>query len=131
MPRKKSTPANKETRTTEVKPAEQVRSSVSPAPTRKVEPPRPRAAAPVTRTIGPAFNNYEVPKGEENVVHVEIEQRSFNPVTLKRESAPQIYKTDPRQWQQWLEVRETLGWSINQILHLPEGAKEVEPDPFG
>jgi len=70
--------------------------------------------------------NYNVPKGEENTVAVKIEQVNFDPATGERLSRPLIHKTNPTQWLQFIEYHKTQGFTILELLHIPEGAKMIE-----
>lgn len=68
-------------------------------------------------------SDYEVPKHEKHLVHAEIEKRIFDRVTGERKSKPYVQKWDPQQWETWKTQAESLGYTINCILHAPDMAK--------
>ena len=63
--------------------------------------------------------NYVVPRGEEQVYHVKIEVKQFNPKTGERISRPRIQKFGMKTWES--SVRDSLrkqGYTM-EILHDP------------
>lgn len=77
-------------------------------------------------TQAPAKEVYQVPEGEENSVHAEIEVPAFDSTTGERLSKPYIQKFNIRAWSQFLQYHKNHGLNINKVLHLPEGAKAYE-----
>lgn len=69
-------------------------------------------------------NKYDVPKGEENSVHAEIEQVRFDAQTGERLSKSFVQKWRIWEWKAFL--KNTHGLTINEVLHLPDGAQEPE-----
>jgi len=61
---------------------------------------------------------YEVPKGEENTVHAEIELLNYTRDGQKM-STPFVQKYNPRAWENFLRHRH--GYTINKVLHAPDG----------
>jgi|DEB0MinimDraft_12_1074336.scaffolds.fasta_scaffold00129_24 hypothetical protein len=72
---------------------------------------------------------YEVLKGEEKTVVAIVERRERDPDTGEKISKPFTYKADSRMWSIFLKNRASQGLKVNQILHLPKGAKNMQPDP--
>ena len=71
-----------------------------------------------TRTDG-----YEVPQGEANHAHLEIEMRKFNPITGERLSKPKIQKFNVEQFKRFYDPANRGGYYINKVLYLPKGLK--------
>lgn len=72
-----------------------------------------------------AAEGFAVPKGQEGMVFAIIEKGPvFSPQTGERLSAPYQYVTNPRQWSIFLNNHKSLGFTIQEVLHLPEGARK-------
>lgn len=69
-------------------------------------------------------NNYEVPKGEEDYVHIEIHKKEFDPLTGQAVHKPFIHKTTQVGYLQFLKTNKE--YSIEKVLHLPDGVKTPE-----
>lgn len=63
--------------------------------------------------------NYEVKKGEEGYVHLEIQRKEFDPKTGKPLFKPYNHVVTPREFENFLN--HPAGMTINKIHHLPEG----------
>lgn len=48
----------------------------------------------------------------------------FSAQTGERLSVPYRYTTSPRQWSIFLNNHKSLGLTIQEVLHLPEGARK-------
>ncbi len=72
---------------------------------------------------------YKVLEGEEKTVVAIIERRERDPDTGEKTSKPFTYKADSRMWSIFLKNRASQGLKVNAILHLPKGAKNMQPDP--
>ena len=81
--------------------------------------------APVSSTTA---EGYVVPKGEEGMFHVELEQRSarFNQETGEKNHKPFVQKYHPRDFALSISTNDrgepvyaTVGWRMNKILHVP------------
>ena len=75
--------------------------------------------------ISPA--DYEVPKGEEHIVHVEIERTSFNPNTGKKKSVPKVQKFDDRAWLNFKKHAKQQGFIHVRVLHAPDDVDTTVP----
>lgn len=72
-----------------------------------------------------AAEGFAVPKGQEGMVFAIIEKGPvFSPQTGERLSTPYQYTTNPRQWSTFLDRHKALGFTIQEVLHLPEGARK-------
>lgn len=68
--------------------------------------------------------SYEVPDGEEGIVHVELEKVSFarsGANAGRKTSKPKVQKFDVRAWNNFRKNARNLGFSYVKVLHAPEG----------
>lgn len=73
----------------------------------------------------PEAEAFTPPAGQEGMVFAIIEKGpAFSAQTGERLSVPYQYATNPRQWSIFLNNHKALGFTIQEILHLPEGARK-------
>lgn len=84
----------------------------------KVEEAKPVEATPVeAKPI--EVNGYQVPRGEEDFVHVRIKKMDgFDPVTGEPRSKAYIQKYGKREWKSIKEATSEIGYSV-EVLHQP------------
>lgn len=64
-------------------------------------------------------NGYQVPRGEEDFVHVRIKKMDgFDPVTGEPRSKAYIQKYGKREWKSIKEATSEIGYSV-EVLHQP------------
>lgn len=79
----------------------------------KVEEAKPVEAKPIE------VNGYQVPRGEEDFVHVRIKKMDgFDPVTGEPRSKAYIQKYGKREWKSIKEATSEIGYSV-EVLHQP------------
>lgn len=79
----------------------------------KPEEAKPEEAKPIE------VNGYQVPRGEEDFVHVRIKKMDgFDPVTGEPRSKPYIQKYGKREWKSIKEATSEIGYSV-EVLHQP------------
>lgn len=67
--------------------------------------------------------SYQVPKGEENHIHVRLRVKQYDPNTGQPMHKPFIQKFEGRGWEGFLRHRN--GLEILEVLHAPKDAKTV------
>ncbi len=65
------------------------------------------------------MSKYQVKKGEEGYIHLEIQRKEFDSKTGKPLFKPTIHIVTPRDFKLFLE--HPHGMTINKFLHVPEG----------
>lgn len=58
------------------------------------------------------------------MVYAIIEKVNFDSQTGERLSKPITYTTNPRQWSIFLDNYKQVGYTIQEVLHLPKGARK-------
>lgn len=71
---------------------------------------------------------YKVPKGEEGLVHASVFVGPRLDSDTGEPTVRTVYKTNPRQFDDWLVSRVNLGYKVDEILHQPKDYKL--PDGF-
>lgn len=90
---------------------------------------RPKSDQELTETT-PYNQPFEVPAGEENDVHVLVEQIEFDGETGEKKSKPHPMTTNIRQWITFLDTHRRLGYAIVRVLHLPKDAQKFDPKEY-
>jgi hypothetical protein len=67
---------------------------------------------------------YKFPETEAGYVHAEVVLKQFDRNTGKPLTKAYVQKYEPRGWENF--VRRPNGFTVEKVLHLPEGAKSVE-----
>jgi hypothetical protein len=81
--------------------------------------PTPRASKPKAWTK----QGYKVADAEKGNVHLIMEKRVFNQFSGEKASAPQKHIIDPKTWNTCRKVWPSQGWTVIEMLHVPNGCE--------